>query len=721
MIKKTLFAALLATVGTGMLNAQIPVNFDQPKMDTEVENFVFNKQKTVRSGKAFKTATVKEVTSADETMSLTINCTNASKLARELRKKGFTATVITDNVIVADLTAEAIRTLNDDERVYTLNAPRQFYPKMKNSREASGADKVQLGTNLETPFDGTGVIIGVIDQGFQFKHAAFMDNNKKTRIVQYLNHSSNTSWSSKTPTTTIPSTDDGLGNHATHVTGIAAGSRTSGNDFWGIAPNAELYIVPSNFTDPAIEKAVRYISDYASDQGKRAVVNMSFGATVGPHDGTTLYDQTINNIIEEGDIFVAAAMGNEGQDRIHASYTFTSDDETKIIKLKSTDSDNYIGEIWCTSRTDGTRPFTVEPVYFNSNTLKEFAEDKVATISAYINNQIDAYNNKQCISFNVPYSKLVEAATSSSNLYLGLRIKGKAGETFHAWVSEQYGTIEQPSGTSYVKGDSKYLVGEGAATIPKAIAVAAYIVTPNFTNLQGNTYTYQVGNANQIANFSSPGPWFGTTPKPMVAAPGTAIVSAANRYDDEFDSTATTICGKTGSGSSTDYYHTMNGTSMATPMVTGAMALWLQANPDLTYDDLETIFKETSTRDSYTGDASATKNNVSFGFGKLNIYEGIKKAIAIRAANNGATSYNGTSPVTLFTSPQAMRVLFNDGESYANIRVYALSGQTVLHKALTAPQAGNEEVIGFNSLTPGVYMVNIETTRANITRKILVQ
>ena len=50
---------------------------------------------------------------------------------------------------------------------------------MNHVRTETGVAKVQAGTGLDTPYDGTGVIIGVIDQGFEFKHIAFTGRSKR--------------------------------------------------------------------------------------------------------------------------------------------------------------------------------------------------------------------------------------------------------------------------------------------------------------------------------------------------------------------------------------------------------------------------------------------------------------------------------------------------------------------------------------------------------------
>ena len=41
---------------------------------------------------------------------------------------------------------------------------------------------MHAGDNLDTPFTGKGIVIGVIDQSFEFKHMGFLDENGKSRI-----------------------------------------------------------------------------------------------------------------------------------------------------------------------------------------------------------------------------------------------------------------------------------------------------------------------------------------------------------------------------------------------------------------------------------------------------------------------------------------------------------------------------------------------------------
>jgi subtilisin family serine protease len=124
--------------------------------------------------------------------------------------------------------------------------------------------------------------------------------------------------------------------------------------------------------------------------------------------------------------------------------------------------------------------------------------------------------------------------------------------------------------------------------LPEPIAVGA--ISPN----------------GEIAAFSSRGPnlWkvgesVLTLLKPDISAPGEKIISAypGNKYAS------------------------MAGTSMATPHVTGAIALALQANPKLKFSDIKKLLLKSSEK----------KIDTQYGFGILNAYEFVKLAKSYRS------------------------------------------------------------------------------------------
>lgn len=84
---------------------------------------------------------------------------------------------------------------------------------------------------------------------------------------------------------------------------------------------------------------------------------------------------------------------------------------------------------------------------------------------------------------------------------------------------------------------------------------------------------------NNVRNFSGRGPTAECIIKPDVVAPGTNIVSCVSPQ-----------CSKKG-----NKYMALSGTSMSTPMVSGAVALLLEKAPDLKPDDVKYMLKKSCT------------------------------------------------------------------------------------------------------------------------------
>jgi hypothetical protein len=157
---------------------------------------------------------------------------------------------------------------------------------------------------------------------------------------------------------------------------------------------------------------------------------------------------------------------------------------------------------------------------------------------------------------------------------------------------------------------------------------------------------------------------------------------------------------------------------MSTPVVTGAIALWLEANPELTHEQLIQIFKETSTQDEFT---SQNNGSQSWGYGKLNAYKGLVKALELKNSSGINEVVNSESPVSILMDNNEWRVLFNNNETFANIRVCDLNGRIIEQRTLRQLQCGQEEVISMNGKATGVYLISIETTKALTTHKAVVK
>jgi len=103
-----------------------------------------------------------------------------------------------------------------------------------------------------------------------------------------------------------------------------------------------------------------------------------------------------------------------------------------------------------------------------------------------------------------------------------------------------------------------------------------------------------------LALFSSRGPTAAGLIKPDICGPGVNIMAPR----------ANTV----------DQYISFNGTSMATPFVAGVAALMLDANPDLTPQQVKDILISTAK------DWGPSGKDVDYGFGRLDGYSAVKKA-----------------------------------------------------------------------------------------------
>lgn len=99
---------------------------------------------------------------------------------------------------------------------------------------------------------------------------------------------------------------------------------------------------------------------------------------------------------------------------------------------------------------------------------------------------------------------------------------------------------------------------------------------------------------------------------PDIAAPGVAYTSTCIQGDP-----SNVLCGDSLEPQWQPWYGTISGTSMATPHITGAIGLLLQARPDLTPPEVEAILQRTARKigDDYEPDPQLSGNTVNVGYG----------------------------------------------------------------------------------------------------------
>lgn len=712
-----------------------------PKMDGALSRMVIARQSVGATARQH-TAAPAPATAAPTVI---VRCSDAEAetVAQFLADSGHASRIILPTLLTTTVPTDFLTTLASHPSVESITTPTQYHPTMTEAREIAGVDAIHSADRLDTPFKGRGVVLGVIDQGFEYRHPAFLDADGNSRVKAVWNRTA--SLETK-PLYTIPSMGDkGGGGHATHVSNIAAGSET-GNHLYGVAPEAELIMIPSPFLDYEVLEDVGWIKSMAEAEGKPWVVNMSFGTTVGPHDGTGGCCAEIDALTGAGALIVAA-MGNEGGQALHLSATIQPD-EPRYILCKGGDDGYLFVDFWAND-PDAQAHFRFTPItYVNYKMSEQDADfwhnvmpDDVHTGSY---EELNVRNGKQHAQYIIDVATAARSLSTSYNAsksIVGFKIELAEGETtphtFHAWIGEGHGSFSTVgiSGqkASMLAADSHYLVAEGTACIPSAVAVGAYNSNVKFTTLRDGAmydYTRYVGPVGGMSTFSNSGPWLGEgTPKPLVAAPGSVIKSAVSKLAEGFDANDPTIVDKITDDSGHDFYYSvMQGTSMASPFVAGALCLWLEANPGLTPADIEYIIRQTAVVEEgieaeYTLNDDGTRQPWSprAGYGRIDVYEGLKLALSLADRDGIERLADDEQPFTLQKGDDGWRILFNRSENAAEVSIVTVEGRVVRRSHLGPMRQGAEHTLSFSGLPAGTYLVRLATARSTMTRRVLLR
>ena len=655
--------------------------------------------------------------------------------------------VLGDHLVALSADAAQLRRLGADPRVESITPRRTFAPLLDKARRAADVDRVQSGKLLDTPFDGRGVIIGVIDRSFEYRHPAFLDKEGRSRILALWDRSGykpGADGSLPVDSTTIIDGTDKVdlqgGGHGTHVAAIAAGSEV-GNGFHGVAPGASLVLIPSTFEAAEVIENVRFIRGFAQRRRMPWVVNLSFGSQIGPHDGTTPYDRTLSHLTGPGGVIVAA-MGNEGIDNLHVGTTLQPGQTRYVRFTREKKGENGVypnAELALWGQTpDRTVRFKVRPYVLTQGQLVAY-DAAFWKRCADIRSGADRNNLKEHWSIELRMNQIrVDVNDPAAEVVLAITLPGSAQSerTFHLWAERHQGAFSPTAvpghAAEHLAPTADYLVGEGAATIPAAIAVGSFTSRKDYPdalppNARGNRPNVVLNDVDVVglrSYFSSNGPGLDSIRvRPTVLAPGSMVCSALNALAPGFNPEAQTtfVADVLKRGDRTYYYGAMQGTSMASPFVAGCVALWLQASPTLTPADITDIIRRSSRRPTAMNNAEWTP---LYGYGRIDAYKGLQLALQHAKTTGIARPSHSATPVSLDLTADAWRILFNADEPQATVTLSSLDGRTLLTRTLQRPRQGSELVLSpadlpAASAAPHVLILRIVTPGAVVTRKVI--
>ena len=199
------------------------------------------------------------------------------------------------------------------------------------SPQWTGTTMVHTGVSLPTGYDGTGVLLGIIDSGFDVTHPAFYGIDGKTYRIKAFVDDLAVEGETKGKATPLgreyttqedilnnSHVGDTKANHATHCLGTAAGSGY-GTPYRGVAYGADIFAISSrnageDYLAISADQTARMkrIFDYAEEHRQPCVITYSIGFDDVPGD-TQLFREALDLLVGPGRILVTSA-GNSGDE-----------------------------------------------------------------------------------------------------------------------------------------------------------------------------------------------------------------------------------------------------------------------------------------------------------------------------------------------------------------------------------------------------------------------
>ena len=421
---------------------------------------------------------------------------------------------------------------------------------------------VYTATDQHAAFTGNGVVVGVMDVGFDLTHPTYYNNVSRStyRIKAFWDQLAKREGGA---TDKLPvgceylTTDDILAlgcatdgkkqGHGTHTSGVAAGSGYN-TPYRGVAYESDLCLVANavgsdmEFIDPqdinlytsaTDALGFKYLFDYAEQQGKPCVASFSEGYTPYMDDDDLLYNDFLERLIGPGRILVVSA-GNESRKLTYidkpagtaeAGAFLSTSSKSPLYRIKSDgpvtlslaaykDSSTPTHQLSIAADDERWSGTLVDTLFIDSDTL-----------AVVINTYPSAFDQQGVIAMvQMHANKAVSQLPPIAIVIGGQQQAAVIGSSSDALTNLDTDTQWNDATVSH------NILGPGCLKAPITVGSTTHRIW--FKNAEGlwNKNVYANEEAGRWSPFSSVGPTLDGRIKPDVVAPGRNVIASYNSY-----------------------------------------------------------------------------------------------------------------------------------------------------------------------------------------------
>lgn len=645
------------------------------------------------------------------------------------------------DIYIASIPLSNLAALSAEAQVERIEAKASAHQLLDTATIVINALPVYETTPVHQAYTGEGVVVGLMDIGFDLTHPNFYDREiTHTRIGAIWDQ-----LSKDTLGRTLPvgreyigaeavlaherSTDGEIQTHGTHTLGIAAGTGHT-TPYRGVAFDSDICLV-SNIeesdtayfepgdkyihTNALDALGFKYLFDYAERQSKPCVASFSEGYPPYFDEDESLYATVLDSLIGPGRIIVASA-GNEGLVNSYVEKQPETKEAGAFILCYEDEAEYRIkgqSEAWLhlyrygdelREPTAPTDTLTIELgalPYETEVTDSLICSGDTLTLALYRRKSVYQPDDVWFITLqgNLPLYQLSP---------LALTVEGDHHAELFGHSSAAFRTCYKDSRWQDAKAGHNIIA---PSSFKSVISVGATSYRAAMKNMWGGQHKAHDGTViGRISPYSSTGPTIDGLLKPDVVAPGTYVISSFSHYSP----IGYSMMAESDFQGTTYPWGLETGTSMSAPMVAGTIALWLQAKPTLTTNEIREVFHRTCQHP----DPEMAYPNYVYGYGEIDAYRGLLDILG--ADRIEGISLHQPSRLHIYPSEGGFRLMTDTPITETlKVRVYSLSGNCI-HETCVYIN-GTETILPLPSHSSGVFAIQVEASTSELRGSQLVR